>query len=91
MFFLLFAGIVYPALADNVDDVLKNIPVPEHIVGADAVSHLQAFDRTGGVMRTSAVPVEGMPFVQAREIEITGTAKYVHWVQLGTKNTRPAL
>lgn len=77
------------ALADHVDDVLSTFPSPTMACGADIIARLQPFDRTAGVLKTTRVAVADKPFSTALEIQITDTAKYVHWVQLGIRNTEP--
>ncbi len=77
------------ALADQLDDVLDALPSPTLTCGTEIISELHAFDRTAGVLKMTPVSVADMPFATALEIQITETAKYVHWVQLGIRNTEP--
>ena len=83
-----FAGTTVCGFADPINDILHGLPTPKEVVDGDITSCFRVFDRAGGMIQTEIIPVEDQPFKWARRIEITDTAKYVHWIQLSVKNTK---
>jgi endo-1,4-beta-xylanase len=70
-------------------DILSRLPEAAYPLGEDATAQLAAFGDERGLLRTRPVEVEGMPFKQALEIEVTGTAKYVHQASLAAPTAEP--